>query len=117
MHFPTTPKNEFAERLRQKICREVTELMETDAAEATLNALSFQSKLYPERHVWIEVESSAIQIDLEDWQDKHEWDNAVARVSIESPEVSVDLVHIWLACGSLDKYSMLLDKSPAQSSK
>lgn len=101
----TDPKNEITEKIRQFIAKEISEASETDRAEASVCTLSFQSKAYPERHIWIDTASEDIRIDLEDWQDESEWDNAVARITVESIEEVVDIVKTWLLGENLAQYS------------
>ncbi|NEP51522.1 MAG: hypothetical protein F6K65_23065, partial [Moorea sp. SIO3C2] len=69
--------------------------------------LSFQSINYPERHIWIDTDGDGIAIDLEDWQDEREWDNAVARITVEATAEVVDIVKTWLSGEKLDNYSNL----------
>ncbi|HBE16906.1 MAG TPA: hypothetical protein DEG17_11660 [Cyanobacteria bacterium UBA11149] len=42
---------------------------------------------------------------MEDWSDEIEWDNAVARIAVESPEEAIEIVKIWLSGGNLDNYA------------
>jgi hypothetical protein len=97
-------KDEITEKIRQAIEKKIPEAAETDRAEVSLCTLSFQSSSYPERHVWIDTDDG-MRIDLEDWQDESEWDNAVARMTVESIEELVDLVKTWLLGGNLEQYS------------
>ncbi|NEO97012.1 MAG: hypothetical protein F6K56_45745, partial [Moorea sp. SIO3G5] len=43
----------------------------------------------------------------EDWQDEREWDNAVARITVEATAEVVDILKIWLSGEKLDNYSNL----------
>jgi hypothetical protein len=58
-------------------------------------------RINPERHVWIDTDDHQIKLDLEDWQNEEQWDNAIARITVESLEFAVDVVQTWLANGSL----------------
>ena len=103
----TDPKDKITEKIRQCIAKEIPEASESDRAEASLCSLSFQSKGYPERHIWIDTDGDGIKIDLEDWQDESEWDNAVARITVESVEEALDLVKTWVLGEKLAQYSNL----------
>lgn len=48
-------KSKQTDQLRQAILNRVKNIQETDRAEASLIDLSFQSTLYPNRHIWIGV--------------------------------------------------------------
>ncbi|NET62646.1 MAG: hypothetical protein F6K47_43120, partial [Symploca sp. SIO2E6] len=80
---------------------------ETPRAEACLSTLSFQSRNYPERHIWLDTDGYGIAIDLEDWQDEQEWDNAVARITVEAIDEVVDIVNNWFSGANLGNYSNL----------
>ena len=70
--------------------------------------LSYQSAILPERHVWMETAPDEITLDLEDWQNEsEEWDNALYRVTVESPNEAVALLDTWLSGESLHHYSNL----------
>jgi hypothetical protein len=103
MPVKTDPKDEITERLRQMVTSKVPMAQETDEAEALLSALSFQSTSYPERHIWIDTDLEEISIDLEDWNIEGEWDNAVARLKVESLPEAVDIAQAWLSGVNLDK--------------
>ena len=90
-------KETLVEQLRQRIQTVVPTARETNRAEADLCALSFQSALRPERHVWISAEGELFHIDLEDWTDEAAWDDAVARLETQSPAETVGIVNAWLA--------------------
>jgi len=79
---------------------------ETDEAEASLCALSFQSLTVPSRHVWIDTDlhEVGIGLDLEDWQRDDEWDDAVARVKASSALDAVEVVGIWLSGARLSDW-------------
>ena len=98
-------KNEITEAIRQKVGRIVPEIEETDRAESGLCTLSFQSTACPERHIWLDTDLNGIGIDLEDWNIEEQWDNAVARVKVDSPEEAVEIIQIWLSGGQLDNYA------------
>ena len=105
MKLRSDAKNELIELLRQEIGRKVTEALETDNAQLVLSTLSFQSTAYPERHIWVDTDLDGIGIDLEDWNIEEEWDNAVARVKVDSLEDAVEIIQIWLSGGELDNYA------------
>jgi hypothetical protein len=107
MSHPIALKDEPTTRLRQKILLRLSQAQETDRADDGLSTLSFQSKLYPDRHTWIDTDGELIQIDLEDWQDEQEWDNAVARVTVPSGEVAIALLSDWFMGNSLENYANL----------
>lgn len=107
MTLRTDPKDDITETLRQMIGEIIPIAYETDRAEACLSTLSFQSINYPERHIWIDTDGDGIAIDLEDWQDEREWDNAVARITVEATAEVVDIVKTWLSGEKLDNYSNL----------
>ncbi|MGD2184121.1 hypothetical protein [Lusitaniella coriacea] len=107
MTLKTDHKDKITEILRQKIGKRILNVTETDRAELSLCTLSFQSCICPERHVWIDTDNGAIKIDLEDWQDENEWDNAVARIAVGSIDDGVDIITTWLSGASLDCYSNL----------
>lgn len=96
--------------LRQQILSTIQQAQETEDANVSLSSLSFQSKLYPERHAWIDTEEGLITIDLEDWQDEAEWDNAIARVTVNSDVMAIDLIKDWFTGSNLDRY-VNLDKT------
>lgn len=102
---PTDAKNEVTETIRQMIGHQLPFVCETNRAETFLSTLSFQSTVYPERHVWIDTNLDGIGIDLEDWNNQSEWDNAVARITVDSLDEVVEIVKIWLSGGFLDNYS------------
>ncbi len=107
MSSSTNQKDKLTKTIRQLLKEALPEAYETDRAEASLCELSFQSHCYPERHVWIDTDEDHIKIDLEDWQNEDEWDNAVARVTVESLEDAVSIVKTWLSGDSLNQYSNL----------
>ena len=101
-------KDEKTTCLRQLIKRRVGYVHETDRAEVLLYTLSYQSPILPERHVWVETGPDYISVDLEDWENEtEEWDNAVARVTVDSPDEAVGLIQTWLSGQSLHNYTNL----------
>lgn len=89
--------NRLLKCLRSQIGRGIPEAQETARAEADLMALSFQSTVYPERHVWIYTYGEAeINIDLEDWNTDDEWDNAIARKTASSIKEAVEIIQNWV---------------------
>ncbi len=105
MSHQLMPKDELTEKLRNLIVNQVPNAKETNNAEAFLSTLSFQSIICPERHVWIDTDLDGIGVDLEDWSVEGEWDNAVARVKLDSLDAAKELVQTWLSCGNLDNYT------------
>ncbi|WP_204106357.1 MULTISPECIES: transposase family protein [Spirulina sp. CCY15215] len=99
-----TQKDSLTTKLRQTLTENISEIQETDRAELSLCNLSFQSKVYPERHIWIETDCNEIAIDLENWQDENEWDNAIARVRVDSLEDAIELVKDWIIQPELNHY-------------
>ncbi|MDM8528274.1 hypothetical protein QUF58_08670 [Anaerolineales bacterium HSG24] len=101
------PKDKTTEKLRQMIIYQIPIAHETDEAEALLTALSFQSQLYPVRHVWIDTDlGGIIGMDLEDWTYQDEWDNAVARIKVDTLADAVEIIQVWLSGANLfDWYS------------
>ncbi len=83
---------------------------ETDDAAASLTTLSFQSDIFPERRVWIDTDLEGIGLDLEDWNIKAEWDNAVARIKAQSLAEVVEITQLWLSGANLDDYYTGLNK-------
>jgi len=110
MLLRTDKKDELTERLRQMIGRNTPESYETDRAETCLSTLSFQSKAYPEKHVWIDTDLNGIAIDLEDWEMSTEWDNAIVRIKVESLEEATEIIQIWLSGGKLDDHYSNMNK-------
>jgi hypothetical protein len=104
MTLSISPKDKITEDIRQQIGKEVPEAIETDRAEASLCSLSFQSKTYPQRHIWIDTDEQQIQIDLEDWQDEAEWDHAIDRITVDSAREVIDILKRWLS-GETSHYS------------
>lgn len=105
MNQQTASKNDTTETLRQMLRSKILKAIETNRAETCLCTLSFQSTVCPERHVWIDTDLDGIGIDLEDWKIESEWDNAVARIRVDSLEDAVEIVQTWLYGGNLDNYS------------
>lgn len=101
----STITDEQTLHLRQQILSEIVQAQETDRADDALCTLSFQSINYPERHAWIDTDGEFIAIDLEDWRDENEWDNAIARVSVSSTEVAVALLADWFSGDRLHAYT------------
>ena len=97
-------KDNLTEKLRQILLKNIAAIKETDCAELSLCNLSFQSRVYPERHIWIDTDCDEIDIDLENWQDETEWDNAIARVRVDSLEEAVELIRDWVIQPELNYY-------------
>jgi hypothetical protein len=105
MALRTNHKDNLTEHLLRKIEKEVPGVRETTDADALLGALSLQSTLHPERRVWLETDADdGFPVDLENWNDETEWDNAVARVKVNTLDEVVTLVKTWLSGGNLDGY-------------
>lgn len=99
MNLRTESKDEITQQLRQLIGQHRLIALETDRAAANTCTLSFQSVAYPERHVWIDTNLDGIEIDLEDWHDETEWDNAVAHFTVDSIQAATVIVKHWLLGG------------------
>lgn len=101
-------EREMAKQFRQMMQKKGSLMRETSRAEALAYGLSFQSTLFRERHAWIETSTSGIRVELEDWENEpDEWDNAYARVTVNSLEDAVELTQDWLSGKSLHKYANL----------
>jgi hypothetical protein len=92
--------------LRKLILERTDFITETDRADASLIDLSFQSRVKPERHVWIDtkggIDRNGYMFDLEELTGEDAWDNAVATVETTEPSVVRDVVQAWLRGSSLD---------------
>jgi len=78
---------------------------ETNDASVSSISLSYQSLLYPERHVWIETGIDiygALIIDLEDWYDETHWDNSVEHLVVSDCEIIAKIAKAWLQGESLE---------------
>ena len=104
MSLTTNTKDTFTTKIRQVILQNISVAAETDRAEESLCNLSFQSKTHPARQIWIDTDNDEIAIDLEDWDNETEWDNAVARFTVDSLEELIELMKIWLEGYNLEKY-------------
>ncbi|NUO53082.1 MAG: hypothetical protein HOV80_29900 [Polyangiaceae bacterium] len=72
--------------------------VETDEAAACLTTLSFASRVFPERHVWVETDLvGRTSLDLEDRLTETTWDNAVHRFKGLSEDRIVEVVGAWLS--------------------
>jgi len=98
-------KDKTTEKLRQLIINQIPTVHETDDAEPFLTALSLQSKLYPNRHIWIDTDlDGIIGIDLEDWDIEDEWDNAIARLKMNTLAQTVELIQLWVSGATLSDW-------------
>lgn len=104
MSLTTNTKDKFTTKVRQVILQNISVANETDRAEESLCTLSFQSQTHPARQIWIDTDNDEIAIDLEDWGNETEWDNAVARFTVDSVEELIDLIKIWLEGSNLEEY-------------
>ena len=100
-------KDEFTLSLKNRLISSIAQMVETDRADDSLCTLSLQSTTYSMRHAWIDTDDGTIRIDLEEWDNEEEWDNAIARVTVESEKLAIDLLKDWLTGQSLEKYSNL----------
>lgn len=97
-------KTERTAVLRRQILDECSSAIETDRAEIDMIALSFQSSVRPERHVWIHVwvdlpgsnAESGYTIDLEDWGYDASWDNSVVSIHTDKDSVARNAARSWL---------------------
>jgi hypothetical protein len=95
-------KNTTTEQLRCLVqCS--GELRETDRADWGLTSLSFQSVRFPNRHVWVDTDlSGEMSVDLEDWLNEEEWDNAVARLDAADIDTCSKIIVAWLSGQSIE---------------
>ena len=71
--------------------------MNTEEERTIVELLHSQpSTLYPQKHVWIDTDLEGISIDLEDRAIEGEWDNAVARLTVQTFTEAAGIVHAWL---------------------
>jgi hypothetical protein len=114
----TAEKDAVTDGLRQLILEKIDFIAETDRADEMLINLSFQSRVKPERHVWIDtqpgIDEDAYSVDLEDWTYEGTWDNAVATVDTTEPSVVSDVVRTWLRGSSLEEALMLAENSTVE---
>lgn len=85
------------ENLRALVAKHLANVVETDRAEADLIAISFQSKVRPERHIYISFyDERTFDLDLEDWTTNDEWDHAFERHTTTSVDEALKLIQNWL---------------------
>ena len=67
------------------------------AQESGEHFFSFQSKLLPNRHCWIDfgLIDNKIAVDLEDWELSDKWDNAVYNVTVKDTTNLKLLLKAW----------------------
>ena len=74
-------------------------IVETEwAKDAGDDVRTFRSVTIPDRHCWVDSYFRAehgIAVDLEDWSDDSEWDNAIYRVTVQSTADLCVLVKAW----------------------
>ncbi len=99
-----TEKDELTRQLQQMIASQIPFATETDYAEANLCSLSWQSRTIPNRHAWLDIDADGVNVDLEDWTVEGEWDNAVARVSVETFAETLKLLEIWFSGEALQRH-------------
>lgn len=80
---------------------------ETNNAEWGTTTLSYQSRDYPERNIWIETidyenNNGTILIDLEDWNDDTHWDNSVIHFESRDYNIIVEIAKAWLGGESIE---------------
>ncbi len=101
-------KDNLTANLRNQISAKLPWTQETDEAEASLCALSLQSTIHPNRHVWLDTDMDGITLDLEDrqladtWDDT--WDDAVAHVKVTSIASAIEVIGIWLSGATLSEW-------------
>lgn len=82
-------KDEVTARV-QTALRSFAEVRESNRAEAGLTTLAFESVAQPNRNVWIDTDlGGRLTVDLEDFEVKGEWDNAVARLAADDERALV----------------------------
>jgi hypothetical protein len=100
-------KDKVTEALRRDIIGQADYLLETDRADSLTITLSFQSRVKPERHVWIDTkmgeDGSGFTVDLEDWTYQETWDNAVATVDTADAQIVRDVTQAWLRGEELEE--------------
>jgi len=78
-----------------------TKWVETKNAESSLINISYQSRILPERHVWISV-YDILGIDLEDWENGTTWDDSVARFTATDYNTIALIAKAWLEGETLE---------------
>jgi hypothetical protein len=100
-------KDAITQALRDEILADADFLIETARADSLKITLSFQSRMKPERHVWIDTQMGedghGFTVDLEDWTYEESWDNAVATVDTVDAQIARDVIHAWLRGEPLDE--------------
>ena len=97
-----TPKNAIGECCRQQLST-FADAIETNRADSGLTVLSYQSLLYPNRHIWLDTDlGGQMVLDLEDWNDTTKWDNGVAHFTATSLEILITIAKAWLEGANLD---------------
>lgn len=104
-----TKKDEKTEQLRQMIQQKIVSIVEeTSDADDWLCTLSYQSKIFPEKRIWVDTNlKGSIGVDLEDVETGSEWDSAIARVKVDTLEDALELIQTWLSGQDMDKYTNL----------
>jgi hypothetical protein len=102
-----TKKDETTEALRREITTNADYLVETERADALTITLSFQSRVKPNRHVWIDTkmgeDGNGLTVDLEDWTYEGSWDNAVSTIDTADSQIARDVTRAWLHGEPLDE--------------
>ena len=98
----TTTKDNFTEGVRQAIIQQVPIAIETDRAEASLCSLAFQSQIQPNRHIWLDTDGEELHIDLEEWSNDIDWDNAVFHIETKSISDCINVIHAWFLGNSVE---------------
>jgi hypothetical protein len=100
-------KNEITDALRRDIIAQADYVVETERADSMTITLSFQSRVKPERHVWIDTkmgeDGSGFTVDLEDWTYQESWDNAVATVDTADAQIAREVTQAWLRGEELEE--------------
>lgn len=97
MHLQYAQKADYTERLRRYISQQVADAQETQRADASFTALSYQSRSHPNRHVWIETDEQGMTLDLEDWAIQDAEHYVVQSADVESVDEALTLVKDWFS--------------------
>jgi len=96
-------KDELTARVRLRLCGIDGLREDPGRAEAGLTTLAFRSADDARRNVWIDTDlGGRIAVDLEDFTDESEWDNAVVRLSVDDEQALVSVVRAWLGGGDVE---------------
>ena len=97
----TASKVPLIQEVREAVGKNLPQVYETDESEVDMLAIHFGSSVHPDLYAYVccDDAESGLHIDLENWGDNSEWDNAIARVDVNSVEDAVHIVAKWLLKG------------------